>query len=312
MHGIRAMGRGFSLNDASALEYLCSHYLQEKSVNGTTYLFMPIEDEGHPNCFLSEAVLDAGVPLNFAFQREGRWYTIADVVAGAKAMFIFDPATFVANDVAWSLAVFAQTTSPQEDSWINADSKPVHFSDVVEFALVSLERATERLMDAMHSKSTERGEDGIDGFFCAGTHLIYGLTACLRFGHNQRLLTERMKPQFDLLVWRLGVDERLIDRYYDQIAEQYPPELTRIYRLDTKLKFLGHAFEIINYAGHFHLFQPSPAQEQLIRLAQQRLVGVIEDIEREDIGNYIEDKMLFNLLVGDACHAYRGLTMGSV
>ena len=238
IHGIRALGKGFSLNEGSALDYLCSHCLEEKSVNGSTYLSMPNDYEGHPNCFLSEAVLDAGVPLNFAFQRDGRWHTIADVVAGAKAMF--DPATTVPNDLGWSLVVFAHTTKPEEDSWINLNTKTIHFSDVVEFALISLERATERLMHAMHSNSEERGEDGIDSFFCAGTHLIYGLTTCLRFGHNQHRLPARMKPQFDLLIWRLGVDERLIDRYYDQVAEQYPPELARLYLLDTKLKFLGH------------------------------------------------------------------------
>ncbi len=175
IHGIRAMGRGFSLDDGSALERLCTHYLQEKSINGETYLYMPIDDEGHPNCFLSEAVLDAGVPLKFAFQRSRRWYTIADVVTGAKAMFVFDAATFPPDDLAWSLAVFAHTTSPQEDSWINAYGKQIRFSDVVEFAMVTLERATERLVDAMHSNSTEREEDGIDSFSCGGTHLIYGI-----------------------------------------------------------------------------------------------------------------------------------------
>jgi hypothetical protein len=308
IHGIRAFGKGFALNDGSAVDYLCSHYLAERSVNDKAYLFMPLDYEGHPNCFLSEAVLDPGVPLDFAFQRNGRQYTIADVVAGAKALF--DPATTVPNDLAWSLSAFAQTTSPEADEWTNANNKQVHFSDVIETALVALERADDPLADAMHSHATERGEAGIDGFFCAGTHLIYGLTTCLRFGHQRRLLTERMKPQFDLLVWRLGVDENLIDRYYGQLAEQYPPELVNIYRLDTKLKFWGHAFEIINYARKFGLFEPSPEQQLLIGQAQERLVGVIDDLTRDDIGKYAGDKVLFNLLIGDACHAYHGLTMG--
>ncbi len=116
-----------------------------------------------------------------------------------------------------------------------------------------------------------------------------------------------MKPQFDLLIWRLSVDERFIDGYYNQVGDQYPPDLARMYRLDTKLKFLGHAFEIISYAREFNLFQPSVAQDQVIRVAQQRLGDVIEDIEREDVGKYAGDKALFHLLVGDACHAYHGI-----
>ena len=309
IHGIRAMGRGFSLGDGSALEYLCSHYLQKRSVGSETYLYMPIDDEGHPNCFLSEAVLEAEVPLDFAFERYGRRSTVADLVKAAKAMFVYDPATFPPGDLGWSLVVFAHTTSPLEDSWINAYGKQIQFSRVVEFAVGALERATERILTAMHSNSKGRLEDGIDGFSCGGTHLIYGLTACLRFGHNQNLLAERMKPQFDLLIWRLGVDEHFIDDYYDQIAEQYPPDLARMYRLDTKLKFLGHAFEIINYARRFNLFQPSAAQDLVIRHAQQSLLGVIEDLGLEDVGRYAADKVLFNLLVGDACHAYHGLML---
>ena len=39
-------------------------------------------------------------------------------------------------------------------------------------------------------------------------------------------------------------------------------------------------------------------------------MGVIEDLTRDDIGKYAGDKVLFNLLIGDACHAYHGLTMG--
>jgi hypothetical protein len=148
IHGIRAMGPGFSLDESSALDYLCSHYLQEKSVNGAAYLYMPLDDEGHPNCFLSEAVLDAGVALNYAFDRSGRSYTIADVVAGAKAMFAFDPATFVPNDLAWSLIVFAHATDPHDDGWVNAYGKGVHFADVVEFAMITLEGATGRQMSS--------------------------------------------------------------------------------------------------------------------------------------------------------------------
>src|SRR5262249_39553126 len=125
-----------------AIEYLCSRYLQEKEINRNTYLYMQRDDEGHPNCFLSEAVLDAGIPLNFAFQRSQRSYTIADLVSSAKALFSFNATTFPPDDLAWSLIVFAQTTDPQKDGWINAYGDQIHFSDIVEFASANLERAT--------------------------------------------------------------------------------------------------------------------------------------------------------------------------
>ena len=178
----------------------------------------------------------------------------------------------------------------------------------MEFAVGALERATERILTAMHSNSKERLEDGIDGFSCGGTHLIYGLTACLRFGHNQNLLAERMKPHSTSLFGVSVLMSTSSTIITTKLPNEYPPDLARMYRLDTKLKFLGHAFEIINYARRFHLFQPSAAQDLVIRHAQQSLLGVIEDSDWKR-GMYAADKVLFNLLVGDACHAYHGLML---
>lgn len=309
IHGIRALGEGFSVGGGSALEYLCNHYLQEESPNGKAYLYMPIDDEGHTNAFLSEAVLDVGVAPDYPFRWSGRRYAIADVVAGAKAMFAFDPTSFDRDALAWSLIVFAYTTPPEQDRWLNAYGKPIRFSEVVEFGMATLEEATKQLRAAMRRGTTAAEPDSIHDFACAGTHLIYGLAICLRFGYTQRALGDRMKKQFDLLVWRLESDSRFIDRYYQQVATQYPPDVTRIYELDARLKFLGHAFEIISYARLFRLFHPTPVQEEAIRRGQQDLIEVIAAIGREDIGKFVANRKLFNLLLGDACHAYHGLAM---
>jgi hypothetical protein len=308
IHGIRAMGRAFSIGDGSALEYLCSHYLRETSVNGKAYLYMPIDDEGHPNAFLSEAVLDAGVPADYPFLWHGRRYTITDVLAGARALFAFDPASFDRDALAWTLVVFAHTTPPKQNRWINAYGKPIGFSNVVEFGITTLEEATARLRSAIHQPPVAL-QDGIHEFACGGTHLIYGLSTCLRFGYGQRSMAERMRAQYDLLVWRLEADSRLIDGYYREVATEYPQDVARIYALDAKLKFLGHAFEVINHARLFRLFSPTADQEDAIARAQRELVDVIEAIGYEGIRRHLGDKKLVNLLLGDACHAYHGLTM---
>src|SRR5262245_12249494 len=75
IHAIRAMGKGVTIGGKNAVEYLCGNYLEENEVGGRSFLSMPIEHEGHPHCFLSEAVLDAGVSTDFSFQRNGRRWT---------------------------------------------------------------------------------------------------------------------------------------------------------------------------------------------------------------------------------------------
>ena len=84
-----------------------------------------------------------------------------------------------------------------------------------------------------------------------------------------------------------------------------------MYYLDAKLKFLGHAFEVINHARHFGLYVPTSAQEEIVGNAQKELLDVVEAIGSDGPKKVVGDEALFKLLVGDACHAYRGLAMTS-
>jgi hypothetical protein len=316
IHGIRAMGKDFPVGQQKAIDYLCSHYLRQRSVNGETYIYMPIDYEHHPHCFLSEAILDAGVPLDYIFQSNGNTYSVADLVSAARALFEFDPLTsdsdtLVADKLAWSLTTFAYTTDPADDTWINAYRNQIRFSSVIDSAIAVLERGTQHLQSAMHNPGAMPTTDGVHDFACAGTHLIYGLTTCLKFGHHTNGLTERMKPQFDVLIWRLENDLKLIDIYYDQLGSEYPADVERMYRLDTKLKFLGHTFEIINYIYRFKLFEPTTAQQGTIARARQGLSQVVHEIASDGIDKYKEDRILFKLLVGDSCHAYHAISMGA-
>ena len=319
IHGIRAMGQDFSVGEQKAVDYLCSYWLSEKSVNGETYLYMPISYEHHPHCFLTEAVLEPGVSLDHVFPSNGRTHSVADLVTAARALFEFDPSTadsdtlasdtLVADTLAWSLTTFAHTTDPANDTWINAYGKEIRFSAVIKSAIVVLERGTRKLQSAMLNPKSAPTSDRIHEFACAGTHLVYGLTTCLKFGHDKHGLAGRMKPQFDLLIWRLENDLKLIDAYYDQLGSDYPADVARMYRLDTKLKLLGHAFETINYIQLHKLFEPTTEQEGNIDRARQGLAEVVHEIALDGIEKYKEDDILFSLLVGDSCHAYHAINM---
>jgi hypothetical protein len=278
---------------------------------------MPLAHEGHTNAFLGEAVLDSGIDASYAFRANDRDYTVADLVAGAKALFDYDARslssrslTFNPDDLAFSLIVFAYSTDPAHDEWINGYGNAIRVSAVAEFGLETLENANKQFQDSMRKGLLAEGPDRIHDFTCGGMHLIYGLSTCLRLGHAQQALAERMKTQFDILVWRLKSDLRLIDRYYSEVAGQYPAEVVRLPYLDAKLKFLGHAVEVLNHARRFNVFVPTSAQEDDIDLAHKQLFEVVEAIGA-DGPKKAGDETLFKFLVGDACHAYRGVTMAS-
>ena len=90
IHGIRATGKDFSVGEEKAIDCLCSYWLTQKWANGMPYLYMPTDYEHHPHCFLSEAVLNSYVPLDYAFRNNGQTYSVADLVKGAKALFEFE------------------------------------------------------------------------------------------------------------------------------------------------------------------------------------------------------------------------------
>jgi hypothetical protein len=307
IHGVRAMGKNFSLQGQNVIDYLCSHCLQLTSINNNAYIYMPIDVERHSYCFLSEAILDAGIQKEYKFQRDGQNFTVRDLVESAKALYkpdVADPDT-----LAWSIIVFGYALSPENDKWQNANSVDIELSALLEAAFLLLEAGTQKLFHAMTLATDEPVSDGVHEFACAGTHLIYGLTTCLRLGYDDQL-QKRMKAQFDLLIWRLQNDPKLIDAYYDQITD-YPAAVTQMYRLDTKLKFLGHAFEIINSVELYKTFQITSEQDAKISNARDQLGAVVSEISNKGIENFKDDQVLFDLIIGDACHAYHAVGMGN-
>jgi len=314
MHAIRAMGKDFSIGDEPAVAYLCRRYLQETSVNGKSYLHMPISHEGHANAFLAEAVLDSGIDATYAFRTNDRNYSIADLIAGAKARFDLDTRTlstrsitFNADDLAFSLVAFAYSTE-RAGEWVNAYGNSIHMAALADYGLEALESANKLFEASMRQGLLAAGPDRIHDFACGGMHLIYGLSTCLRLGHLQPAQAERMKTQFDIVTWRLKSDSALVERHYNVLADQYPAEVVRIHRLSAKLKLLGHGLEVINHARHHGLFIPTAAQDDDIGRAHEELFDVIEAVG-PDGPRTAHDATLFKYLVGDACHAYRGVTM---
>jgi len=314
MHGVRALGKGFTLDEGPAVDYLCAHFLKEQEVEGTRYLSMPQEAEGHPNTLL-KTLLEAGVGLDHPIMAAGRRRTVGDLLASAKKLFSFDPNLDPLNnsrdEMAWGIIAFSITTKPGQDVWKNAEGREIRFPDVVAAGFSTVEVASADFSSAMQKGITPSSRDRISNLTCGGTHLIYSLAVAVRHGHLGEEGRRRLASLLNLLIWRLKADLYLSDRYYEMVATAYPKsEFRRHYQLDTRLKFLGHSMEILNYVRMFRLFTATPAQEAEIRKATETLTDTVLEISKLDIGSLRGQKpQLYHLLVGDLCHAYHGLLM---
>src|SRR5574337_9454 len=228
MHGVRAMGPGFTVGSERAVDLLCSRFLKTQQVAGKEYLYMPVEHEGHPNALL-KTLLETGVPPSHPFTLDGRRYTVGDMVNSAKALFTFDPRTVDRDELAWTLIAFSLQIAPSKDTWTNAWGQQIRLADVVRFGLDTLDETTHRFREAKARGVMPTDKDAIMGLTCGGTHLVYGVASCVANGHGGQAARARLQDYLDLHVWRLEADGYLMDRFYRQTApaKDAPPALQK-------------------------------------------------------------------------------------
>jgi hypothetical protein len=314
MHGIRAIGTRFTVGGGSALDYLTAHQLRESVEVGGTYLAMPPEAEGHRNTFL-KTILEAGVGLDHPITVNGRRRKVADLLHDARQLFAPDLSKIngSADELSWSIIAFAMTTPPKDDGWTNAQGRQIRLRDVVTYAFDTVDWATADFRKAMAEGRTPTWKDRISNFTCGGTHLLYALGVAVRHGHLGEEGRRRYADQLRMLVWRLRVDPHLLDDYYTKVVAKAYPDKTarwRPYQLDSHLKFLGHAFEILSYNRLFRLAPLSSEQERAVEQAGQSLDRTVREVARLDLGAIKrQNRRLYDLLIGDVCHAYHGIHM---
>jgi hypothetical protein len=306
-HGIRAMGRAFTLQDGgSAVDFLLERHLAWLPAGAGRVLGFPPEVEVHPNMFL-KTLLEAQVPLEHGFVREGRAHTVREVVDGARALFRPHVATSHPNRLPWSLIALTWTAASGRPRWTNGWGELVDLEAIVETALGMLERASAPIAEAMRDRRPLVAQAPVHQFTCGGTHMLYGLLTAIHRGHEGRDRAARVRRQVDLLVWRLDADVELIDRFYRARAGAAGAVW---FQLDAKLKVLGHAEECLALAERRRLVSLAPAQRERREAAVRRVQQMLGELGQRGLGEARRlNQDLFRQLVGDTCHARHGLTL---
>jgi hypothetical protein len=306
-HGIRAMGRDFKMRDGRrAVDFLLEAHLAAVPANGKNVLAFPEAVEVHPNMFL-KTMLEAGVPLDYGFAHQGHQRTLREVVDGARALFRPSQAAGQANALPWSIIAFTRTTSPLKPRWTNAWGEPVDLDAIVEGALRLYERASAPVAQAMQSGRGETAKAPVHDFTCGGMHMLYALLAAMQAGYVGRDRPERMRRQVDLVVWRLEADQELIGRFY---AERARERGAHWYEIGAKLKLLGHAEECLAFGTARGVIALTEAQRAERRAAVAALRRLIEEVESRKMAEARSlNAELYRQLVGDICHAHRGLAL---
>jgi hypothetical protein len=301
VHGVRALGKTFRLEGEGAVAYVLHTFVRELEVNGRRYLHIPADAEVHTNMFL-KTFLEAGVPLAEEVQVKGRIFHLKDLGEGAKALFRFDPNTFDRNDLAWSLISFAEL---QADVWENVYGQRIQLREVAAFGLKVLQEATDGIKPYLRASLPLPQKMPIHSFTCGGTHLIYSILVAARHGLLDAQGLDSLQGQLQMLLYRLQADPDLMDRHYQRVGEVPGVEM---FRASAKLKLLGHALECLGYAKASGLFRPGQAEWERIAQARREVRGFSTYFEGLDLQAVRRrETPLYRQIIGDTCHAFRGL-----
>ena len=303
VHAIRGIGKGCSLNGESAAGYVLRTCVRAQEVNKRRYLYIPTNIEVHSNMFL-KTFLEAGVPASEMFSCDGRVFQLKDLGDGAKALFRFDPSTFDRNDLSWSLIAFAELHAHE---WENAYGERIQLKEVAAFGVQVLQEATQGLKPYATAGLPLPKKLPIHSFTCGGTHLCYSVLVAARHGLLRAAGGDIVQDQLRMLIYRLQADADLIDRYYREISSAPGVHL---FRAGAKLKVLGHALECLGYAQAHGLLQPSPLERKQIEQAAQEVRGLLAYILTLDLAAIQRrHAQLTQQVIGDTCHAFRGLSL---
>ncbi len=333
IHLVRADGREARLADGTkVVDHLCERYFAEREVNGKRYVYVPREFEVHENSFL-KTFLEAGVSPDQPIRAGSNRYTLKQFGESALALFRFDPQnpnryepTLYTQHLPWGLIAFSLIVPSSQPVWTNAWGEKINLNDVIN-----------GMCEGLH-ETLGRGEDEslafrqqITKYSCYGMHSIYALFSCYKMGYRENKLEERIREMYQLTIRRLIGDSKAIDREADAAKGMGPDMLNRlavaqdgkvvtrgmapgntieVMRLRSQIRFLGHAFESLNYAEMHKLFAATAEEKKQWRAGEQLLFDYLTALRATDLKPFWDwySKFVSNTVIALA-HASRGLKL---
>lgn len=165
-----------------------------------------------------------------------------------------------------------------------------------------------RLRESGHPEQVTKDRTGIFGHPCGGLHFVQTTAEAAQQQGDENLLA-KVRAQLDTVLFRWEAERRI----YRNFATQRPD--VRILILVQELKFYGHILETFALASEQGVVKLSADDKKRLREVAGDLLNTIEALS----GAYANlDKIkassaqTYYDLIGDGCHAIRGLREGLV
>jgi hypothetical protein len=310
-HGMALEGRGFRARDGRlAADVIVSGFLlRDEALGGRGLYFEPFTEDGtpvepHPALQVKTLVL-AGFPLGRRFQADGGAVTLKALVEDLQRDFRAEFAT--SPQGAWALDALGQILAPGA-TFRNGAGETVRFDVVMDEALATLERANAELAAGMKAglPQVPKQKQGIYAHPCGGLHFFQAVASWARHPAVRKAWGGRLEAQVEVLVYRLGSEARQYEAALAAAPEHRLPLLSQ------SLKFYGHFLETLGRYRKENGWSPTPQQRQAVTRAHQLLEATVRRLREAGAFKGMEElakrqPQLYLDLVGDSCHAARGL-----
>lgn len=310
-HGLVLEGRRFSARDGRpAADVIVSDFLRRTGEGPSADLhFEPSTEDGTPvephPALQVKTLLHTGFPLSHTFPASWGPVTLGALVEDLKRDF--RPTSVASPEGAWALDALSQVLSPGA-SFTNGAGEEVHFDAVMDEALATLERAQAELHAGMKAglPLVPRRKQGIYTHPCGGLHYFQAVAGWARHPSVRQRWGARLEAQVEVLFYRLDSETRQYDAAFSSAPRYRLPVLVQ------RVKFYGHFLETLGRYREETGWKPTPAQAYAVERARGMLDAAARRLDasgtfREMESLRTEQRQLYLDLLGDACHAAKGL-----
>jgi len=302
-HVVLALGADVKHDGKFVLDAMVEQSLRTEAIGIKQYPYFPVDIERHPFHFL-QIMQATDVPYDRAFATPVGRFTRREIISGSEALF--DPEALV-DELSWVVSVLTHEHPQNRDTFETARGVEVKVTKLVERHLSETEKAWADTFAAMAgAKGYTKGV--VHRTACNGTHMIYGLIDALRNGYTVADLRARTLRLVGALLFRMRAEPALIDA---SLRAGHP--LIRLNADAAKLTFLGHAVEDLGYGAQHGVLQLTPPQLEVVNEARAQLATIVARLGTEHDLDALQEQVpqAYKILLGDLCHAYRGLRFWS-
>lgn len=299
MHVVLALGAGIKRDGLNVLDSTVAATLRLEEIGMRRFPVFPLEVERHRFHFL-QIMQAIDLPRDHLFvTSHGRW-TRTELVESACSLF--DPKQGGDDEDSWAISVLTQEYPPARDHFTTLRGQQVDVAGQVERHLRETEASYAAVFASMQGKGY--GRNALHRHACNGLHLLYGLIDAAAAGYIVADLPAKLARLFAATLFRARLEAALIDR-----SLSADDAATRLNADAARLTFFGHLCEDFGLAILHRLFQPDARELATLVWARGELAAVIQRFASEHDITALATRVprAWHIMLGDLCHAYRGL-----